>query len=484
MAGLKLVILLLLGGIVLPAFSKVEFPDSPVGKRASEITELINQESKYSIANYINTCFSGALLNKMPITLHMSIFQSTQSFYGKIELVSIINSTDYEISFMVRSISQDAMLEVNLSVEAKEPYLIKMVLFKPVFLSDEKEMVKSNVEQTGVDTLKNNRIKQSQLQMIRRAMDSINAENMFSGVILLANNGNPVFFKSYGYASKRFIVVNELGTKFNLGSLSRLFIKIAILKLYDEKQLSIDDPIGKFLNGFPDKIAGKTTIRHLLSSQTGWEDFYIARKVEIGALQKVLGYIDQIRDMQILFPPGSEYLESNTGLLVAAAIIEEVTATEYYTYIRENVFKPTGMANTGFFMRDKPTRNIATGYTNKHPLDTVKEDFAWENTVYMPVNVVPADGVYSTADDMLSLSDALFENKLMTERSRDLLFSEFNFPNNLKEDDQCVCMYGKASGISTLFILDLETKITIISLSNYDPPVAKTAAEIILKVLN
>ena len=94
----------------------------------------------------------------------------------------------------------------------------------------------------------------------------------FSGVVLIAKGGEPLFQKAYGYASKRFDVPNKVSTKFNLGSINKIFTTVAITQLMEKGKLSIDDPIGKYLNTFPREIADKVTIRLLLNMKSGWGD--------------------------------------------------------------------------------------------------------------------------------------------------------------------------------------------------------------------
>lgn len=461
--------------------ANVEFPDTPAGRRAGEVMDLINKDSKYSIPDYINTCFSKDLLDKLPLSLHKSILQSTQSFYGKIEPIKILESDDYEINFTVKSISQNAFLEVNLMVETEEPYLIKMVLFKPVFIADDYVDAKGKVEDTTYKTLSNNIINKNILSVIKKQIDQSSVDNFFSGIVLITEKESPVFFKSYGYASKRFNVMNELDTRFLLGPASRLFIKVAILQLYENGLLELSDPIGNYINGFPDEVANKTTIKHLLSNQAGWENFYTSGEFDILSLQSVSGYIEQIVKMPLLFDPGTDHLESNTALIVAAAVIEKVSKQNIFDYIKTNVFNKSNMNNSGFYFRDKPADNIATGYTNKHPLDTINKNFLWENTIFIPVNLMPTDGIYTTADDLHQMGNALTNNNLINEGSINLLFTEFA-PSNINSDHtEFISWKGEAPGINTIFAIKPEKEIMIIVLSNYDPPAANNITNIVMK---
>ena len=120
----------------------------------------------------------------------------------------------------------------------------------------------------------NDEIKFSKLEEIHQYLSKRAEENEFSGVVLIAKDGKPIFKNAYGYASKRFAVPNAIDTKFNIGSLSKHITSIAILQLAEKGLLNLDDPIGTYLNVFPDNIAKKVTTKNLLTMSSGWGDYW------------------------------------------------------------------------------------------------------------------------------------------------------------------------------------------------------------------
>lgn len=99
------------------------------------------------------------------------------------------------------------------------------------------------------------------------------ADNMFSGAVLVAKDGDPIFRKAYGLASKRFNVPNRVDTKFNVGSLNKMFTAVAITQLAEQGKLSLNDPVSKHLRDYPSEVADKVIVHQLLTHTSGLGDF-------------------------------------------------------------------------------------------------------------------------------------------------------------------------------------------------------------------
>src|SRR5262249_58909406 len=113
------------------------------------------------------------------------------------------------------------------------------------------------------------------LRSIETLVDDLAKRDEFSGVVLLADQGKPVFHKAVGLASKEFNVPNNLDTRFNLGSINKIFTQVLIGQLAAAGNLSLDDRLGKYLPDYPDREAGeKVTIRQLLNMTSGIGDVF------------------------------------------------------------------------------------------------------------------------------------------------------------------------------------------------------------------
>lgn len=163
-------------------------------------------------------------------------------------------------------------------------------------------------------------------------------ESKFSGIVLIARDREPIFHKAYGMASKRFHVPNRVDTKFNLGSINKLFTTVSILQLAEKGLLALDDPLSKFRPDFPAQVRDKVTIRYLLQQRAGWGDYwrnesYLATWT---TLRSVEGYMAFIKDIPLDFEPGESQQHCNVGYEVMGAILEAITGQSYYDYVRAN----------------------------------------------------------------------------------------------------------------------------------------------------
>ena len=460
----------------------LEFPGTPAGKRAMEIVSLLNGTFSRPAEDYIQNDYTPSFRDAFPLAAHKQIFDTTKTMFGRLALADVSSSTLTEIQFTLRSESMEAWLNIDLGVEADPPHRITAMGIRPgsrpASLGEEDKELKSpsllSKKPTDVDP-----------EELHKMISAKTETNEFSGVVLVAKDGQPLFHRAYGYASKRFKVPNNLDTKFDLGSINKSFTAVAITQLLAQGKLSLEDPIGKYMDIFPSEIAENVTIRHLLNMRSGWGDFwgneaYLAR---FSRLRVVSDYMKFIKDMPLDFDPGSNFQHSNTGFDVAGAIIEEVTGMDYFSYVKKKIYDPAGMADSDSYHKDGPVENLAVGYTNMNRNDPEGTGYNWENTYMMPPRGTPAGGGYSTTEDLLKYDRALRNNKLLSKTFSDYMFNRFE--GRLGDPHVPKGMYraiGGAPGINTYLAMDLISGYTFIVLSNYDHPIAMTLAEEIIKM--
>lgn len=289
--------------------------------------------------------------------------------------------------------------------------------------------------------------------------DQVTADN-FSGVVLIAKDDRPILSKAYGLASKENKTPNNLDTKFNLGSINKIFTRIAMGQLVKQGKISFDDKLGKYLPDYPNKDAAeKVTIRHLVTMKSGIGDFFGDKFMAMpkDKLRKNSDFIPLFSDKPLAFEPGTSEQYSNGSYILLGAIIEKVTGKSYYDYVRENIFKVAGMTNTDSFETDKLPVNTANGYTRRNPKSELLN-----NVNTRPFRGSAAGGGYSNAEDLLKFSLALKSGKL----------SVPDDDGNPRKDGGWG-IAGGANGINALLLVNGQTGYTIIVLSNYDPPSAE-----------
>lgn len=300
--------------------------------------------------------------------------------------------------------------------------------------------------------------------------------DVFSGAVLVAKDRKPIFKRAYGLASKRFGIPNRINTKFNIGSLNKIFTKVAITQLSEQGKLSFNDYISQYLPDYPPKIANKVTIHHLLMHTSGmgsyWNERFEASK---SRLRTVDDFLHLFIEDPLSFEPGEKFQYSNAGYVVLGKIIEAVSAENYYEYVREHIYKPAGMRNTDHFEMDLPIPNLAIGYTRMGMDGRLKRGPRRNNSLIIGVKGSPAGGGYSTIEDLLKFDIALRNHKLLSPNYTELVFPSKQTPGKVKP--RITALAGGAPGVAAIFKIYHDLGYTVVILSNYDPPGAKKVSE-------
>jgi CubicO group peptidase (beta-lactamase class C family) len=290
----------------------------------------------------------------------------------------------------------------------------------------------------------------------------------FSGVVLVEKDGEVILEKAYGLACKTFDVKNRIDTKFNVGSLNKIFTKIAILQLEQKGLLKLDDLVGTHLPEFREDIATKVRINHLIEFTSGLGDYFNEQFSDaISRLRTVDDFIALFINDPLLFEPGQGQQYSNAGYVVLGKIIEAVSGIDYYAYIRENIYRPAGMKDSDHYERDIPVANLATGYTRQMPDGTRHQSCRRRNDFIIGTRGSPAGGGYSTLRDLRRFDKAVAENVLLDEDHSKMVFRPLNADSNTTP--KAALLAGGAPGLTALYLKFFRAGYTVFVLSNYDP---------------
>jgi CubicO group peptidase (beta-lactamase class C family) len=324
-------------------------------------------------------------------------------------------------------------------------------------------------------------------------LDTLVATDQFSGVVLLAKNGEPLFVQAYAMANKSRNVANDVGTKFNLGSLNKMFTAIAIAQLAQEGKLQFGDSVAKHLPDYPNKdVASRVTIHQLLTHTSGMGDYLDSKRfAELrGTLESVNAHFPLFVNDPLSFEPGSRFQYSNAGYVVLGAIIERVSGKSYFDYVREHIFKPAGMVNTDSYELEQNVPNLAIGYTKLEGRESRQD-----NARFLPAKGSPAGGGYSTVEDLHQFARALSGYKLLNEQYTKIVLSgkvdapfgpnikyAYGFGDQRVNGHRIIGHSGGYPGVSAMFQMYVDQGFTAIVLGNYDEAaqmVAKRLREII-----
>ncbi len=257
----------------------------------------------------------------------------------------------------------------------------------------------------------------STMQRIQNFAQELVKQDLFSGNILIAEQENIIYQRSFGYADWEKKTPLSADTKFNIGSLTKDFTQVVILQLVQEGKLALTDPVGKHLSDFPDDIAKKVTIEHLLTMRSGMGDYLMYPDFKPERDTTVSQILQIIRTKPLFFKPGSEQRYSNSGYVVLGAIIEKITRSIYADNIVNRIFKPLGMNNSTFFSAGMGAQNTAMG-----TMFSLNGDKYNERQISRTFHPSPAGGVYSTVGDLLLFSRSLLNDERLLQPSSKMLF--------------------------------------------------------------
>jgi len=248
---------------------------------------------------------------------------------------------------------------------------------------------------------------------VKTAAAGLIAKGAFSGALLVAKGETILFTQSGGEASKAFHVPNNVDTKFNLGSMNKMFTSVAVAKLVEKGILGLDDPIGKYVDEswLPKEVTAKITIRHLLTHTSGLGSYFneVYDRSSRALFRKLEDYKPLIKDDRPAFEPGSRFQYSNTGMFLLGVVIEKATGEDYFDHIRKEIYGPCGMTNSDSYEMDIPVENLAVGYS-----PDPKSPTGWRNNLYAHViKGGPAGGGFSTVKDLHKFALALLGGKLI-----------------------------------------------------------------------
>jgi D-alanyl-D-alanine carboxypeptidase len=246
---------------------------------------------------------------------------------------------------------------------------------------------------------------QTAISQIDSLMRTHYPNDMPGAEIAVVKNGKLIFQKGYGVSDAGSKQKINAETNFNIGSITKQFTALTILRLSDEKKLSLQDNLLKYFPAFNPHVGKLITIRHLLTHSSGIIDHYAFTDTSVvkHAVDKdVLKAVESVDSTY--FTPGTEYRYSNTAYCLLALIIEKITGVSYREYIRKTIFQPLHMGNSQVLEIPGLIRNKAIGYD----YDTVTHQFnrldAGESIFF---STEGDGGIYTSMQDYLKWFNAL-----------------------------------------------------------------------------
>ena len=243
--------------------------------------------------------------------------------------------------------------------------------------------------------------------------NALEQNNKFMGSVAVSKNGEIIYIKSIGFADIENKVKATENSKYRIGSISKSFTTVLILKAVEQKKLNTNQTIDKW---FPTiKNAKKITVNHLLSHRSGIHNFtddkdYLTWNTQPKTEKEM---IEIIAKGGSDFNPDSKAEYSNSNFVLLTYILEKTFTKSYSDLLQEFIVKPIGLKNTYVFGKINPSNNECKSYIFSGSWKTETEtDFT------VPLG---AGAITSTPSDLTKFADALFSGKLLTNESLEIM---------------------------------------------------------------
>jgi CubicO group peptidase (beta-lactamase class C family) len=292
----------------------------------------------------------------------------------------------------------------------------------------------------------------------------------FMGAALVAQDGRIVFDKGYGSANLEWQIPNDGDTKFRLGSVTKQFTAVSIMLLRERGKVDLEAPVKTYL---PDAPAAwdEVTVLHLLNHSSGipnftsFDDYGKSKSLSTNVDDLIARFSDKPLD----FAPGEQFSYSNSGYVLLTAIVEKASGQTYADFVEETLFKPLGMADSGYDSHAAVVPRRASGY--------VPSANGPMHADYIDMTIPQGAGaLYSTTHDLLRWETGLFGGQVLKPESLELLVTPYKGDYALglqvtKTDAGTTISHGGGiEGFNTWLGYDPGSKVTVAVLSNINGP--------------
>ena len=283
-----------------------------------------------------------------------------------------------------------------------------------------------------------------------------------------------------GYADLPNERANTPQTRFGTASAGKVFVAVGVLQLVEKGLLRLDSDIGDVLPLDWKAIDPAITVEQLLTHTSGIPDYFDESVMqEYDELwvdfpnYKIRHNADLLPlfiDKPMMYPRGERFQYNNTGFVVLAMLLEQISGRPFDAYLRENVFLPAGMCDTGYFELDMLPQNCANGYV----YDVARG--GWRTNIYsIDAKGTGAGGAFTTVGDAMRFWDALLQYRLLSAELTERMLrvhardgeNRYGYGIWLKRDGRQAQFEGCDPGVCFVTRYDRDTGRLGVVVSNY-----------------
>jgi CubicO group peptidase (beta-lactamase class C family) len=236
--------------------------------------------------------------------------------------------------------------------------------------------------------------------------------NHFNGSVLVSKKGKILLKRGYGFQNVELNVKNNPEGIFQTYSITKTFTATVILKLVEEKKISLTDKFSKFYPGFPK--GDSISIENLLTHTSGLYEYTHGNNMPDHSEKSFVAFM---KSKPLDFPPGTDSRYSNTGYYFLGFIIEKVTGMRYEQAVAKYIFNPLRMSQSGFAFKNLRSKNKAIGYETftskvKKPAEVINGPFS-------------VGGIYSTVGDLYKYYNGLKAYKVLKKETLEKAYTHY-----------------------------------------------------------
>lgn len=310
---------------------------------------------------------------------------------------------------------------------------------------------------------------------IDKELKQLYRDTNFSGIIHVQEGKDTLYSKTFGFRNFEEKTSINRNTRFNIGSMNKMFTVVAAVQIMDKYDISLEDTI---MDALPKELKGigleTITYKQLMTHTSGLGDYLTHRDY----YQHLESYLDmqsfyKPEFFRLVSKPGINFQYSNSGVLLLGILLEQLEQEDYYNLIQYYVFDKAHMNRTGFYTSLEIIENRAVGYY-------IENDKIISNHYAHSIKGTPAGGSYSTINDLLKFFRCLTNGTLVNKELLDMMTEPIiKNPRSRRQSSYVGLIFsvdqesknfghsGGAPGISCYSRYFPEKKMTILILQNY-----------------
>jgi len=313
----------------------------------------------------------------------------------------------------------------------------------------------------------------------------------FRGNVSISQNGNIIYARQQGYADLANEIENQKNTRFASASAGKVFVSVGIQILIEKGMLNLSDTLGQLLTLDLNQIDPDVTVQELLIHTSGVPDYFDEEVMDEYEslwvdfpnykIRKNADLLPLFIHKPMQYPKGSRFRYNNSGYVLLALIIEQLTQQPFDQYLSEVIFKPCNMDSTGYFELDRLPSRCANNYI------FCEDTQAYRTNIYsVDAKGTGAGGAFITTADIERFWDALTHHRLLSKEMTKQMFSIHSQQDEKscygyglwinKSDNSAVTTFnfqGYDPGVSFISSYDPENDLVITLVSNYGDNVWK-----------